>query len=102
MISNAFDGITFRLNGMVFAIDALKIREVVGGAEWLPAEVEGGTQSSIQVRGRVLQVIDLRRLFGFPSLEKIGMNSFIAVQVPGADRNHLAAIWVDALLEMIH
>jgi purine-binding chemotaxis protein CheW len=98
-MNSVFDGVTFRLHGMVFAVDALKVREVVGGAEWLP---EGDDQSSIQTRGRVMPVVDLRQLFGFDSLEKGAMNSFIAVQVPGEGPGQLAALWVDALLNMIH
>ncbi len=100
MISNAFDGVIFKLHGMALAVDALKVREVVGRAEWQPVNEEN--QSLIQTRGRLIPVVDLRRLFGFSSLEKDGMNSFIAVQIPGADRNQLAALWVDSLLEMIH
>lgn len=102
MINSAFDGVIFRLHGMIFAIEALKVREVVGGAVWQPAEGEGGIQSSIQTRGRVIPVVDLRRLFGFPSMERSGLNSFIAVQLPGGDRSRLAALWVDSLLDMIH
>jgi len=98
-MNSAFDGVTFRLHGMVFAIDALKVREVVGGAEWLS---ERDDQGSIQTRGRVIPVVDLRQLFGFDSLEKGAMNSFIAVQAPGGDPGQLAALWVDALLDMIH
>ena len=37
-----------------------------------------------------MPVVDLRQLFGLDSLEKGGMNSFIAVQVPGGDRGQLA------------
>jgi chemotaxis signal transduction protein len=69
-MSNAFDGVTFRLHGLIFAIDALKVREMVGGAEWMPATGEDGTQNTIQVRGRMIPVVDLRKLFGCPSLEK--------------------------------
>jgi purine-binding chemotaxis protein CheW len=100
MIGNAFDGIIFKLNGMALAVDALKIREVVGRAEWRPAGEEN--QNFIETRSRLIPVVDLRLLFGFSSLEKDGLNSFIAVQGPGGDRNQLAALWVDSLLEMIH
>jgi purine-binding chemotaxis protein CheW len=100
MIGKAFDGIIFKLHGMVLAVDALKVREVVGRAEWQPAEEEN--QNFIHTRGRLIPVIDLRRLFGFSSLSKDGLNSFIAVQAAGADRNQLSALWVDSLLEMIH
>jgi chemotaxis signal transduction protein len=102
MINGAFDGVIFRLNGMSFAIDALKVREVVGGAVWKVAEGDGETQRYIQARGRVIPVVDLRQLFSFPSLEKNGMNSFIAVQLPGAEASQLVALWVDSLLEMVH
>jgi len=98
-MNSAFDGVTFRLQDMVFAIDALKVREVVGGAEWL---TEVDDRGAIQTRGRVMPVVDLRQLFGLDSLEKGGMNSFIAVQMPGGDRGQLAALWVDALLDMVH
>ena len=96
-----FNGVTFRLNEVVYAVDALKIREIVGGAEWKPLSVEGESQSFIQLRGRTVPVLDLRVQFGFPSLPTEGLNSFIAVQGPGSDRGSLTALRVDAVLDII-
>ncbi len=96
-----FNGVTFRVNGTVYAVDALKIREIVGGAEWKPLSVEGESQSFIQLRGKTVPVLDLREKFGFVSLPTEGLNSFITVQGPGSDRGSLTALRVDAVLDMI-
>jgi len=101
-MENSFNGVTFRLCGEVFAVDALRVREIVGGADLQPLSVEGEDKNFIQVRGKTVPVMDLRQKFGYPTLSKEGLNSFIAVQVNGNDRDHLMALWVDAVLDIVN
>jgi len=100
-MEKGFNGVVFRLQGLSFALDALAIREIVGGADWKPLSVEGESERFIQVRGKVAFVIDLRELFGFSPSTGEGLNSFIAVEAPGGDRSRLAALWVDTVLELV-
>jgi chemotaxis signal transduction protein len=100
-MENTFNGVAFRLRGSSYAIEALTIREIVGGAKWEPLSVEGELESFIQIRGKVARVVDLGERLGFQAALKEGLNSFIAVQAPGGDRNRLAALWVDVLLDLV-
>ena len=100
-METAFNGVTFRIGGDTFAVDALRVREVVGRAEWQPLAAEGEKGGFIQVRGRTVPVLDLREKFGFPGASKEGMSSFIVVQAEGNDRNRQVALWVDTLLAML-
>lgn len=88
------------MGGEAFAVDALRVREVVGRAEWQPM-VEGDGDGFIRSRGKTVPVLDLRVKFGFLPVARQGAHSFIVVQVRD-DRNRLAALLVDSLLEMIH
>ena len=99
-MEKVFNGVMFRLNGSTCVIDAMAVREIVGGAQWAPLTMEGEGSSFIEIRGKAARVVDLRELFGFSPASGEGLNSFIAVQVPGGDR--LAALWVDTLLELVH
>jgi len=96
-----FNGVLFRINGYSCAIDALEIREILGGTEWKPPSVEGEPGAFLQVRGKVAKVWDLRQTLGFEPAAREGVNSFIAVQAPGDDRNRLVALWVDLVLELM-
>ena len=101
-MEKGFNGVVFRLQGLSFAIDALAVREIVGGADWKPLSVEDESDRFIQVRGKAAFVVDLRVLFGFSPSTGEGLNSFIAVEASGSDRNRLAALWVDTVLELVH
>ena len=96
-----FNGVLFRINGYSCAIDAFDIREIVGGTEWKPLSVEGETGAFLQVRGKTAKVWDLRQTLGFSPAVREGVNSFIAVQAPGGNRNRLVAFWVDTVLELV-
>jgi chemotaxis signal transduction protein len=95
-----FNGVLFRINGFTCSIDAMEIREIVAGTEWKPLSVEGESDAFLQIRGKTAKVLDLRQRMGFPPASLEGVNSFIAVQSPGGDRNRLVALWVDMVLEL--
>ncbi len=97
-----FNGIVFRINGFSCSIDALEIREIVAGTEWKPLSVEGESGAFLQVRGKVARVLDLRQRLGFSPAVMEGINSFIAIQAPGGDRNRLVALWVDQVMDLVN
>ena len=101
-MDKSFNAVTFRLQTNTYALDALKVRGIVGGQVWKPLSLDGEGQSFIQVRGQTTPVLDLRRKFGMPEISKGGLNSFIAVQSPGVERDRLVALWVDEILEIIN
>lgn len=65
-----FKGIVFRLAGALFAIEAVRIREVLGGVDLQPLYVSGQSQGFLQSRGRTLPVLDLRTALGLPPIGK--------------------------------
>ncbi|HTC21370.1 MAG TPA: chemotaxis protein CheW [bacterium] len=101
-MENLLSAVVFLLDGHPYAIEALKVREIVGGANFEPLSIEGEVERFIQIRGKAAKVVDLRGRLGIPSAAKEGLNSFVAVQISGTERNRLAALWVDSLLDLIH
>jgi chemotaxis signal transduction protein len=100
-MENFFNGVTFRLYGETFAVDALSVREIVGGMQLKPNSTEGEGQNSIQVRGKEVPVLDLREGFGFPAHVQEGLNSFIVVQRSKEEKNNMTALWIDTVLEIV-
>lgn len=96
--ASEFNGIVFRLEGALFAIEAIRIREVLGGVDLQPLYVSGQSQGFLQSRGRTLPVVDLRAVFTLPPIPREGPNSFIAVQT--AEPGKVVALWVDAVVDM--
>ena len=94
-----FNGIVFRLAGVLFAIEAIRVREVLGGVDLKPLYVSGQSQGFLQSRGRTLPVVDLRTALGLPSAAHEGPNSFLAVQT--GEPGKVMALWVDAVVEMV-
>jgi chemotaxis signal transduction protein len=96
--SSEFNGIVFRLEGALFAIEAIRVREILGGVDLQPLYVSGQSQGFLQSRGRTLPVADLRTVFNLPPTRREGPNSFIAVQT--GEPGKIVALWVDAVMEM--
>jgi purine-binding chemotaxis protein CheW len=94
-----FNGVLFRLEGVLFAIEAIRIREVLGGVDLQPLYVSGQSQGFLQSRGRTLPVVDLRTVFTLPPIRREGPNSFIAVQA--GEPGKVVALWVDSVVEML-
>jgi purine-binding chemotaxis protein CheW len=94
-----FNGIVFGLGDVLYAVDAFRIREVLGGMDLLPLYVTGQSQGFLQSRGRTFPVVDLREVFSLPPAHREGPNSFIVVQA--AEPGKVTALWVDRVVEMI-
>src|SRR5579859_5663957 len=74
--------LAFRLGKEDFAIQVLKVREIVGiqditSVPQMPAYVKG----VINLRGKVIPVVDLRLKFGLPEKEYTQRTCIIVVQV---------------------
>ncbi len=94
-----YNGIIFRLAGALFAIEAIRVREVLGGVDLHPLYVSGQSQGFLQSRGRTMNVLDLRTIFSLPPITREGPNAFIAVQ--SGEPGKLTALWVDSVVEMV-
>jgi purine-binding chemotaxis protein CheW len=77
--------LTFVLDGGEFGFEILKVREIIGMIETtrvpsMPECVEG----VINLRGKVIPVINLRRKFGLPDTEQTAETCIIVLEVTGA------------------
>jgi purine-binding chemotaxis protein CheW len=95
--------LTFQLANEEFGIRVLKVREIMGLQEitavpQTPAHVKG----VINLRGKVVPVIDLRLKFGVASAEYTQRTCIIVTQVQGEARPVLMGIIVDGVSEVLN
>jgi purine-binding chemotaxis protein CheW len=93
----------FHLSGEEFAIPVLEVREIIGmqsitSVPQTPAYVRG----VINLRGKVIPVIDLRAKFGLREAEYTARTCIIVVNVPGAEGPVVMAIIVDGVAEVVN
>jgi len=95
--------LTFQLANEEFGIRVLKVREIMGIQEitavpQTPAHVKG----VINLRGKVVPVIDLRIRFGLPAAEYTQRTCIIVTQVQGESTPVLMGIVVDEVREVLN
>ncbi|HEV3197669.1 MAG TPA: chemotaxis protein CheW [Bryobacteraceae bacterium] len=93
----------FELGREEFGIRVLKVREIMGiqditAVPQTPAHVKG----VINLRGKVIPVVDLRLKFGLPEQEYTQRTCIIVVQVQGEARPMLMGIVVDGVAEVLN
>jgi purine-binding chemotaxis protein CheW len=95
--------LTFELAREEFGIQVLQVREIMGiqdvtAVPQTPAYVKG----VINLRGKVIPVIDLRRKFSLPDVEYTARTCIIVVQVNRSATSMLMGIIVDAVSEVLN
>lgn len=95
--------LTFQLANEEFGIRVLKVREIMGLLEitvvpQTPAHIKG----VINLRGKVVPVIDLRIKFGLPASEYTQRTCIIVTQVQGESGSVLIGIIVDGVSEVLN
>lgn len=96
--------LTFRLGSESYGIDVLKIREIIRGTETttvpqMPAFVKG----VINLRGKIIPVMDLRLRFGFPDTPPTEHTCIVVVQVQfAAGRSAQMGLVVDDVEEVVN
>jgi purine-binding chemotaxis protein CheW len=93
--------LTFRLAREEFAIQVLRVREIMGmqditAVPQTPAYMKG----VINLRGKIVPVIDLRLKFGFPEVEATSTTCIIVVQLKSGREILLMGLLVDAVSEV--
>jgi purine-binding chemotaxis protein CheW len=93
--------LTFRLAREEFAIQVLRVREIMGmqditAVPQTPAYMKG----VINLRGKIIPVIDLRLKFGFPEVEATSTTCIIVVQLKSGREILLMGLLVDAVSEV--
>jgi purine-binding chemotaxis protein CheW len=95
--------LTFTLAGEEYGIGILKVKEIIGmiaitTIPQTPAHVKG----VINLRGKVIPVIDLRLKFGMPTLEYTERTCIIVIEVTQEVGYILIGILVDSVSEVLN
>ena len=95
--------LAFHLGKEEFGIDVLKILEIIGAQDITsvpssPPYVKG----VINLRGKVIPVIDLRAKFGLQQVEYTKRTCIIVVQVAGERTPSLVGVVVDGVSEVLN
>jgi purine-binding chemotaxis protein CheW len=101
---NAADSkvLTFRLAAESYGIQILKVREIIGLMEITavpktPSHIRG----VINLRGKIVPVLDMREKFGLPAAELKRENSIITIMAESAQGAFLVGILVDSVSEVM-
>jgi purine-binding chemotaxis protein CheW len=94
--------LVFHLDKEEFAIQVQKVREIMGVQEitqvpQTPAHVKG----VINLRGKVIPVVDLRLKFGMEPAEYTHRTCIVVVQVTGSRDTTLMGVVVDGVAEVL-
>jgi purine-binding chemotaxis protein CheW len=95
--------LTFSLVGQEYGIGILKIREIMGmmpitGVPQAPGFVRG----VINLRGKVIPIVDLRLKFGLEAAEQTEKTCIIVVSGEGSQGDMLIGLVVDSVSEVIN
>jgi purine-binding chemotaxis protein CheW len=95
--------LTFALGREEYGLEILKVREIFGYMDITavpntPAYVRG----VINLRGRVISVVDLRTRFAMPPVERTEQTCIIVVEIQSDGRRVSMGIVVDRVLEVLN
>ena len=94
--------LTFHLGNEEFAIQVLRVREIMGVQEITGVpQTAGYVKGVINLRGKVIPVVDLRLKFGLPEMEYTQRTCIIVVQIQGEAEKLPIGVIVDAVSEVV-
>ena len=93
---------TFKLADEEYGVEILKVREIIGlmTITRVPRTQEF-IRGVINLRGKVIPVVDLRRKLGMPACEATDQSVIIVIQVESAERALTMGVLVDEVLEVL-
>ena len=95
--------LSFSLAGEEYGISILKIKEIIG---MMPITVVPQTPSFVKgvinLRGKVIPIIDLRTRFGMPVAEYTDRTCIIVVEIEGTGTTIFIGIVVDSVSEVLN
>jgi purine-binding chemotaxis protein CheW len=95
--------ITFQLAGEDYGLEILKVREIIGLLQITPIpRAPGFIRGVINLRGRVIPVVDLRAKFGMPPTAATEQTVVIVLQVAVDGRTLAMRVLVDCVLEVLN
>ncbi|MGV8074571.1 MAG: chemotaxis protein CheW [Syntrophobacteraceae bacterium] len=95
--------LTFSLSGEEYGIGILKVREIIGVMKItaLP-ECPNYVKGVINLRGRVIPVLDLRLRFSMPEADYTERTCIIVVEIKAHEKMVVLGIVVDAVSEVLN
>ncbi len=95
--------LTFHLGEEVFGLRILAVQEIIGLIHITPVpRMPDYVRGVINLRGRVIPVIDLRIKFGMPPKEDTRQSCIIVVEIPDDGRIVTMGISVDSVSEVLN
>lgn len=94
--------LTFQLMNEEFAIQLLRVREIMGIQEITAVpQTPDYVKGVINLRGKVITVVDLRLKFGLPEIEYTQRTCIIVAQIENRRAELLVGIIVDCVSEVL-
>lgn len=95
--------LTFKLAGEEYGIGILKVREINGLLDITPVpRMSEWVRGVINLRGKVIPVVDLRLKFGMAQIQDTKQTCIIVVDVKCQDITTLVGILVDTVSEVVN
>jgi purine-binding chemotaxis protein CheW len=95
--------LTFKLGQEEFGVRVIKVREIMGVQQITAVpQTPDYLKGVINLRGKVIPVIDLRLKFGLPAVEYTQRTCIVVVQVEGEVGAILVGLVVDAVSEVLN
>ncbi len=95
--------LTFALGQEEYGLPVLRVREIIKMMDiTVVPQVPPYVKGVINLRGKVIPVIDLRAKFGFAGIDYTDRTSIVVVQVSAAGTAALVGIVVDAVSEVVN
>jgi purine-binding chemotaxis protein CheW len=95
--------LTFTLGNEEYGVPVLKVREIIKVMDITQVpQVPSHVLGVINLRGKVIPVIDLRRKFGFPAIEHTERTCIIVVDVELAPVRVMMGVVVDSVSEVLN
>lgn len=93
---------TFKLADENYGLEILKVREIIGLMDITRVpRTQQFVRGVINLRGKVIPVVDLRLKFGMPAVEATDQTVIIVVQCQVGDRLLTMGLLVDQVLEVL-
>lgn len=94
--------LTFGLGQEEFAIQVMRVREIMGVQDITAVpQTPGYVKGVINLRGKVIPVIDLRLRFGMPAQEYTQRTCIVVVRIEQEDTRLLTGVVVDEVSDVV-
>ena len=94
--------LSFRLGNETYAIEILKVREIIGLLDITAVpKTANHIRGVVNLRGKIVPVLDMRAKFGLPAVEARRENCIITVMAEAAAGPLLVGILVDSVSEVM-